>query len=326
MTVFGRVFAPSCASALQVFIRQYAPCQYQYQHLKMTVHCIIRKADHVTGHRMSDGTIREGKFIPPNSFDSSIWLKATLECLVTIEDNLRKATKSSPICINRTPDFVREAHASHRKILGRFFQGFATNVTSRFTCFGCLMEIPQFPLACGHFLCADCVKMFGKVSELGVASLDTCPLDANPASGFVPCSISVGSGNAPVTPSKRGTVTPRTGYVTESLSPFLEFLLISSVAVLALLDTQWGMVLASQQQNTQLLEAPHRSRSSRYSCLVPILSAWNRDAMCWMNAATRSSVGRHYPGASTDPSHEARAHSCSYQDTWPWRVSDPYVC
>lgn len=200
-----------------MFTRQYTTCQYQYQQLNTTLECIIRKADHVTGHRMSNDTVRQGKFIPPSSFDSSTWLKAIMECLVTIEDHIRTVSKTSSVCINRTPDFVAEVYALHRKTLGRFFQGFVTNVGSRFSCFGCLMEIPQFPLACSHFLCIDCVKMFGNVSEPDVVILDSCPLDANSASGFMPCSIHVGSETIPVAPLKRGIVQFRAGYVTKLL-------------------------------------------------------------------------------------------------------------
>lgn len=208
--VFGQVFAPACSSAVQIFIRQYTACQYQYNSLR----CIIRKADHVTGHRMSNDAYQQGNFIPPSNFENSTWLAYIKECLIATEDYLRRKTEPSSTKTTQTPDFIEEAIQRHRLKLIDFFQGFLVSVDSRFSCFGCLMQIPQHSLGCGHFLCTDCVKMFGNMSAPGVVSLYTCPLDANPMSGFKPCSFKVGS---ETTPLKRGPTQFKSGYVSKPL-------------------------------------------------------------------------------------------------------------
>ncbi|KXS99282.1 hypothetical protein AC578_6205 [Pseudocercospora eumusae] len=145
-----------------------------------TRQCMLVKARHQPkGHQDNTGIIAAGDY--QAAFDSSFlpqW-KAQLRAAIgniarDFQYELEQASHS--VDAQAIPE-ERIALDLHIEYLNQFFEavGPASSMCSHATCFCCLMDVPEHPLACGHVLCTACIKAYGKQSKSSV-QVSCCPL------------------------------------------------------------------------------------------------------------------------------------------------------
>lgn len=131
---------------------------------------------HGPNHRGPDGSTfgLPGGFACPASLDDVGWRTHVKKELTKIRlheaERIRMAGEPAAMYTDRI-------HQIHLENLRSFFGSFSVCPISRFTCFTCLMEIPQYQISCGHFFCAQCIWQNGAYNEKGVVIVQTCPLD-----------------------------------------------------------------------------------------------------------------------------------------------------
>ena len=140
------------------------------------------------GHQSAKGKIfshgpYESAF---SSFDfAEKWkdfLKDRLQEIETAFQQRRNAnmpSKDEPLTIN--DKFM--AYDLHKRAMERFFSSFKGYNPRKFisltTCYGCLMEVPEHPLQCGHVLCTGCIKIYGHQHDSHSMLMDYCPLHSS---------------------------------------------------------------------------------------------------------------------------------------------------
>ena len=60
---------------------------------------------------------------------------------------------------------------------------------SHSVCLCCLFEQPEHTLPCGHILCSSCVKSFGRMKNKTLVEIQDCPLEADSAGRYKPCTV-----------------------------------------------------------------------------------------------------------------------------------------
>ena len=151
--------------------------------------CINVKSTHFSkGHQTATGKIfshgpYESAF---SSFDfAETWknfLKNQLQEIETAFQERRNAnmpSKDEPLTNN--DKFM--AYDLHMKAMELFFSSYkgynARKFISLTTCYGCLMEVPEHPLQCGHVLCTGCIKTYGHQHESHSMLMYYCPLHSS---------------------------------------------------------------------------------------------------------------------------------------------------
>lgn len=145
-----------------------------------TRQCMLVKARHQPkGHQDETGIIAAGDY--QAAFDSSFlpqW-KAQLRAAIgnIHRDFQYELEQASHTMDSSTIPEERIALDLHIEYLNQFFEavGPASSMCSHATCFCCLMDVPEHPLACGHVLCTACIKAYGKQSKSSV-QVSCCPL------------------------------------------------------------------------------------------------------------------------------------------------------
>lgn len=188
--VFDKILAPLCVRAVQLFRLEHNICQYQYSELR----CMLKEADHSSTHWMQNGTRRQGNYVKASDFDKAGWLSEIKNYLVPIRSRLLGAIQQTAVPNGHSTDMVEAAYVLHREEIVRFFQGFTTAPTSRFTCFGCLVETSKHELSCGHSICTTCARYFGRAgkTDLNTVCLESCPFEGKNPRTFRPCTIRIG--------------------------------------------------------------------------------------------------------------------------------------
>lgn len=106
--------------------------------------------------------------IVPGSFDSTDYSEAPGDTLRKIELSFVGMFKD--LCshaIGGLPPFPVLANFRQRVLASPSLQesGFWKTAKSNKTCFACLQSVPDHALPCGHVLCEQCVRDFGRSSE-----------------------------------------------------------------------------------------------------------------------------------------------------------------
>lgn len=160
------------------YLELHSPCSYRSPDGARS--CALVKARHLAkGHQDEHGIIATGEHVA--AFDWRFverWMEQLKEAVEELHQTfvyeLEQATCAEEGLA--LPD-ERVALDIHLKNIRHFFHrvGPATLLLSHSTCFCCVMDVPQHPLACKHVLCDKCVRGCGRVRERTVL-LASCPL------------------------------------------------------------------------------------------------------------------------------------------------------
>lgn len=178
VALFNQHYSPACSAALEHFCDRFWPCNFVSRKGKA---CVNVKSSHTAkGHQSA-----EGKVIGSGGYSSRFssknfspqWLNIISDLLQQQEEQVQ-ANKAYNYRDTSLDDAI--PYALHRTRLARFYTSFdgftATSFQSLTSCFSCLMEVPQHPLQCGHTLCANCIRAYGRVQDRNSVVMDYCPL------------------------------------------------------------------------------------------------------------------------------------------------------
>ena len=174
---FKSHYEQSCKTALTSFCQTKWRCEFRVVKRNRELRCQNLRSGHAKGHQDGKGKIiGTGPYrseFSPEQF-SSVWTAKIKEELGKLEQKFRgKRTKS--MGLNREePD---DAFDIHRSQVEEFYSqvcrgSYLTNAT----CLCCLMHTPEFPLKCGHALCAECVRGYDATPQDGLITIKGCPL------------------------------------------------------------------------------------------------------------------------------------------------------
>ncbi|KAK5360276.1 hypothetical protein LTS13_010366 [Exophiala xenobiotica] len=180
--LFDQFYSSSCTAALEHFCNKFWPCSYVS---KKGRPCVNVKATHgPKGHQNAQGKIissgpYQSRF---SSFEySKTWSALIKEYLFRFEKQLEEtAAKQRPRprdAVNPKDVLAYDLHHEHMQDFFRMWENrSASDFASPTTCFCCLMEVPQHPLPCGHVLCTECVKVYGRHYDRNSFVMEYCPL------------------------------------------------------------------------------------------------------------------------------------------------------
>lgn len=143
--------------------------------------CVNVKSSYTAkGHQSAEGKII-GSGMYSSRFSSKSFSPQWLDMISDLLQQLEKQFQAKNAYSYRDAiSDVATACAMHHDRLAHFYRSFdgftATSFQSLTSCFSCLMEVPQHPLQCGHTLCADCIRAYGRVQDRNSVVMDYCPL------------------------------------------------------------------------------------------------------------------------------------------------------
>ena len=184
--LFDQLYAHSCSTAAEHFNNRWLQCSFVSPSGKK---CVNSRVSHGKGHQKASGTIiAVGPFKdPPDLGDfESEWTRMTRDHFVQIEASAQEARTEAGV---RSSTGEKFAYELHRQPLTRFFGTYGEHTPGRHSCYGCLMEVPQHPLPCGHMLCSPCVRMLGRPTDKNTVTVDFRPFDSKAVRKLNPCSI-----------------------------------------------------------------------------------------------------------------------------------------
>ncbi|KAK1832963.1 acyl transferase/acyl hydrolase/lysophospholipase [Podospora conica] len=174
---------------LELFYEEHWPCERR--HPKTHARCVNVRARHTKGHQMDNGKVfAAGDYVSEVTLDEyrKEFRDNVYCCLVKLLGRLEKELKSN------TSEPLAAASIHKDMVLSGFFRcvdppglrGSAGPLTSQSACFCCLLEAGQYPLPCGHLLCAECVTTFGQLDSSSSSTVGECPIggDECPPMGF----------------------------------------------------------------------------------------------------------------------------------------------
>ncbi|KAF7502349.1 hypothetical protein GJ744_006003 [Endocarpon pusillum] len=184
--LFDQHYALSCFSAIDNYNNKYLRCSFKSKKGKQ---CINSRLYHEKGHQSESGRIvASGPFMSPVFVEDfhTEWLDMIRNHLVDIEASVREIPTEANMTANNRE---KVAYELHRQSLMNFFGNDPERIEGYYSCYGCLMEVPQHPLPCGHMLCTSCVQMLGHVTDKNTVTVDFCPFESRVSSNLTPCSI-----------------------------------------------------------------------------------------------------------------------------------------
>lgn len=158
-----------CEQAFAYFCDRHWPCKFTKQGSRCANPC----SGHVKGHQNAKGKyLGKGDYDPSFSYGDDLWnWNVTLERAInSIQASKDDAEPSSKVTKSLTTLHLQNIKTFYEKI------GSASNFQSHCTCFCCLREIPEHPLACGHILCSPCVRSYGVPRGRESMEILSCPI------------------------------------------------------------------------------------------------------------------------------------------------------
>lgn len=188
LDLFDQQYASSCAVALENYHSLYLPCSFRSKKGKA---CVNTRLGHEKGHQSEKGKILAvGAFQSEELLDfyESEFCDIVAGHLEELDDELSRWRQRG--ASGRLTD-QQFAYDFHRDNLSAYFGSFEEDIVgaNNMTCYGCLMEVPQHALPCGHVLCTNCVKMFGQETDSHTVTMNFCPIARRNSPTFVPISI-----------------------------------------------------------------------------------------------------------------------------------------
>jgi hypothetical protein len=179
-----------CEDAVESFWLQHVQCEFT----EGPYRCVNFAANHKSkGHQDARGSVQPGKFVssfqPKHFFP--LWSGRVKREIYRVDAELQEA-------LRRDRGSSKEACLLelHNRTMRQFYRdiGAADHFLSHYTCLCCLMQPPQHALRCGHVLCTQCVRAYGRpmdttTSKQNVLSLDCCPLHPTNTRWSTPCII-----------------------------------------------------------------------------------------------------------------------------------------
>lgn len=135
-----------------------------------------------------------GKIMAPGPFMEPIgqsnfgpdWVASVRSALLD-NDAYVQNSQSEPTTLAKARE--KAAYTLHQSHLMKYFGERPKFEPGRNSCYGCLMEIPQHPLPCGHMLCTACVHMIGRTTDKNTVTVDYCPLETKANRQVISCHI-----------------------------------------------------------------------------------------------------------------------------------------
>ena len=157
-------------SAIKQFLRAFISGHVRCSYSDGKRHCVQPETGHGAGnHCDHEGIIEAGEFISPlRESEEPLWMAKLAEEIGCLEkDFAHEISKPGS-------DECRASLDIHRKQLSEFHRRYGP-IVSHTSCFGCLVAVPEHPIACGHILCEGCVLSHG-TSHGTKLSISYCPL------------------------------------------------------------------------------------------------------------------------------------------------------
>ncbi|KAL9035741.1 MAG: hypothetical protein Q9214_006446 [Letrouitia sp. 1 TL-2023] len=173
VVLFNQHYYPACSAALEHFCDRFWPCNFVSKKGKA---CVNVKSSHTAkGHQSAKGKII-GSGMYSSRFSSKSFSPRWLNMISNLLQQREKQflAKNDHSYRDASSDDAT-AYAMHRDRLAYFY-----------SCFSCLMEVPQHPLQCGHTLCAGCIRAYGRVHDRNSVVMDYCPLHEHTTRNFPP--------------------------------------------------------------------------------------------------------------------------------------------
>ncbi|KAF2012508.1 hypothetical protein BU24DRAFT_442957 [Aaosphaeria arxii CBS 175.79] len=173
--ILEKQYLEYCDNALDDFCAVYWPCTFQNRH---GGRCVNVRERHTKGHQNQRGTIiGSGAYVSGFTFDNfaESWSHHLRKYTTGFQSELAGKMVTSPVT-----DELATVTDLHLANVNRFFHdaGGAIRYTSHSSCFCCLRNLAEHPLACGHVLCTTCIKDYGEQSNdlQGLYTFPACPL------------------------------------------------------------------------------------------------------------------------------------------------------
>lgn len=171
---------------LDVFCSQHWPCSFRNKRGR----CVNTQSGHIKGHQNSSaGMIATGNYYSKFNYEGyrQEWRQTLRRNLEEIHKKVRERTISSQ------RDEKKSASIVHLELINKFYSTFgsAEIFKSHSACFGCLREYPEYPLRCGHVLCAICIDSYSQTRSSGRILLESCPLHKKDTRWLDPWQIKV---------------------------------------------------------------------------------------------------------------------------------------
>ena len=158
-----------CEQAFTDFCEWHWPCNFQ----KKDSRCVNVYSGHAKGHQNAAGKVLAvGSFVPSFHHNNELckWIQRIDKDLNKIQISKDDASPGFNV-----DEVISKLHIENMKTFCKEM-GHTNNLSSHYTCFCCLREIPIHPLACGHVLCSACVCSYGVSKDTGTVKMDNCPI------------------------------------------------------------------------------------------------------------------------------------------------------
>ncbi|KAI1411011.1 hypothetical protein F5Y13DRAFT_201533 [Hypoxylon sp. FL1857] len=174
--LLSNAYAQLCVSALHTFADLYWPCNFVNLAYRKGRCCNVKSGHSPKGHQNGQGKIiGHGQY--QSSFDPSTFVP---EWSQLIQDNLARLQTAAYDLSEKIPgrSDLQIASILHRERISKFYNslGNPADFISHSACFSCLRGLPNCVLPCGHILCLECVKTYGRPSSRTTVELNRCPL------------------------------------------------------------------------------------------------------------------------------------------------------
>lgn len=185
--IFRDEFEKNCSKAIELYQSKFQPCAFEFSDGSRCVNVSVVHTDH---HQSSKGLSYTGKIdLSDYVEDRSDTVQSIKRTFIDLYKDLHssmasESTLTKPL-LARVTELRREILGSNRLSrtetltpLDSTPKSFWARAKSTTTCFACLQSVPDHTLPCGHALCDECVKDFGKPLQLRhyYFALDECIL------------------------------------------------------------------------------------------------------------------------------------------------------
>ncbi|KAF2969406.1 hypothetical protein GQX73_g4164 [Xylaria multiplex] len=172
----GHSFKEQCQKAIVRYFNYQVPCQFRIEShnrfpMMVAFDCQQRRATHGEMHRSSNKYTSDdwwGEFKHDFDLDKFNWPDRILGRMEDMQKDVW--------CDNG--DSRQARVLAHGRTLKRFYKNLTDDlgIFSNSICLCCLSNPPDHELSCGHVICLECAKDFGRVDDYLRITVDQCPM------------------------------------------------------------------------------------------------------------------------------------------------------